>query len=200
MRYLETDFFPYEQPLINQLRSEGYFVYGIRNCEGSHFSIEKHVLVNNTGFLITDKELTTPLSYSKLCFIGEEDGGLHDEIMHVRKKINDILLKSKADYESKAKEREDAWKEVLEIQNNRMERDKYYKLSIRKDNPVILPDGHAIVFQTIYNNGNGTQEVMYFIRDPQGKIVTDSTKATFNLNARYKIMAGTIAKSHGLTA
>ena len=57
MRYYETNFRNWEQVLIDELRKEGYFVYGIRDGEGIHYTIEPRVYVNNIGFLVTDKEI-----------------------------------------------------------------------------------------------------------------------------------------------
>ena len=203
MRYYETNFYRWEQPLIDELRSRGYFVYHLRDTEDGHYQVEKRVYVNNIGFVVTDEELDLSSGFMRdyeLESRGTESPAIADEIRVISDSISDRLAKVKAEYEQKAPDREKAWKEVLKIQENRMERDRHYNLSLRKDNPVYLQDGFSIMFQTIYDNGNGTQEVMYFIRDNNGKIAVDSTKVTFNLNARYSRMAREIAKKHGLTA
>jgi hypothetical protein len=196
MKYYITNFYRWEQPLIDAIRKNGFFVYGIRDCEGVHYSIEKRVLVNNIGFLVADSELATPLSDTQLEIIGKESLSLSDKIRVIADSIKDELALSKAKYELEEAEREMAWQEAIKIQNNRMERDRHYNLSLRKDNPVKFSNGYGITFQTIYNNGNGTQRVMYFITNPEGKIVVDSTEETFNLNARYNRMAKVIAQNH----
>ncbi len=196
MKYYITNFYRWEQPLIDAIRKNGFFVYGIMDCEGVHYSIEKRVLVNNIGFLVADSELATPLSDTQLEIIGKESLSLSDKIRVIADSIKDELALSKAKYELEEAEREMAWQEAIKIQNNRMERDRHYNLSLRKDNPVKFSNGYGITFQTIYNNGNGTQRVMYFITNPEGKIVVDSTEETFNLNARYNRMAKVIAQNH----
>lgn len=198
MKYYITNFHRWEQPLIDALRKNGLFVYGIRDCEGIHFSIEKRVIVNNIGFLIADSELPTPLSDTQLEALGEECVALSDKIRVIADSIKDELALAKAKYELGEAEREKAWQEAIKTQNNRMERDRHYKLSLRKDNPVKLENGYGIRFQSIYDNGNGTQNVLFFITNPENKIVVDSTEETFNLNARYLTMARKIAANHGI--
>ncbi len=195
MNYYYTNFYRWEQPLINALRKRGYFVYGVRDCEGS-YSIEDRVIVNNVGFLVTDEKLNTPISEKKLAALGVEDIAIADKIREIAESIKEDLALEKARYNLGAKEREHKWEEAMKIQENRLERDRHYNLSLRKDNPVKLPNGYGIRFQTIYDNGNGTQRVMYFIRDPEGKIVVNSTEETFKLNARYSKMAKVIAANH----
>ena len=203
MRYYITDFFRWEQQLINKLRENGYFVYGLRDCGGIHFSIEKHVIVNNIGFLVADKELPLvngSMSDADLTKYGPESPELIDEIEAIRRQISNELEKAKAEYEAKEEAGKAIWDDLIKIQENRRERDMHYKLSLRKDNPVISADGYGLQFQTIYSKDDETQEVMYFIRDPHGKIIIDSTKEKFKLNARYKKMAKDIFMKHGITA
>ena len=203
MKYHITDFHRYEQPLIDQLRREGYHVYGVRDLEGTHYSIEKHVVVNNIGFLVSDSELPLKdgsISDTELETLGEESCDISDAIKNIADSIRSELEKAKADYDSREAAREAEWKKIMEIQDNRRERDMHYNLSLRKDNPFILPNGFAIVFQTILDKKDGTQDVMYFIRDPKDKIIIDSTIESFNHNARYKRMALCIAQKNGLVA
>ena len=197
MRYIFTDFFAWQQPLIYELRKRGYGVYGVRSGEGDYESIEESVIVNRIGFLVTDSPIKTPIQSRELSKIGNEDFLLSDEIESISGKIKGKIEKAKELWDSEEEKRQENLKKAFESQDNYRERDRYYNLSLRKDNPFILSDGSAIRFQTIFNNGDGTQEVMYFIRNPKGKIVVDSTKVSFNLNARYKRMAKVIAKSNG---
>lgn len=53
-KFLITNFFRCEQPLINQLREEGKYVYGLRDGSGNSYSIANRVIVNNIGFMITN--------------------------------------------------------------------------------------------------------------------------------------------------
>ena len=80
MKYWETDFCREEQPVIDKLREDGYFVYGLRDGEGDHYTIEPKVYVNNIGFIVTDEpimfhdEECRPHIYdTELREIGEED-------------------------------------------------------------------------------------------------------------------------------
>lgn len=57
MTYEYTDFAPSEQDKITHLRNQGLFVYHLRDQEGSNFTIERRVLVNRIGFLITDTDI-----------------------------------------------------------------------------------------------------------------------------------------------
>ncbi len=198
MKYYYTDFFCWEQGLINALRKNGYFVYGVRDCEGS-FSIEDRVIVNNVGFLVTDTKLNTPILDIELEALGEEDITITDRIKAVASSIKEELDFEKEKYDLQEKEREKKWEEVFKIQNNRMERNRHYNLSRREDNPVKLPNGYGITFQSIYNNGDGTQNVLFFITDASGKTVVRSKEETFNLNARYSRMAKVIADKHCIT-
>ena len=202
-RYYFTNFKRYEQALINELRKKGYFVYGVRSTSGIHYTIEKRVIVNNIGFLITDTELPLHKGYltdTELENLGwDESSSLYDEMKKVAEGISTKLLMAKKEWEMGEAKRNALWNEAVHYQNNRMERDRHYNLSLRKDNPVIS-NGYGVRFQTIYNNGDGTQKVMYFITDPAGKIIVDSTTENFKFNARYKNMAGKILLKHGISA
>ena len=202
-RYYFTDFKRYEQKLINELRNKGYFVYGVRSTNGIHYTIEKKVLVNNIGFLITDTELPLHKGYltdTELEKLGwDESLSLYDEMKKVSESISTELLMARREWEKGEKQRKALWDEAVHYQNNRMERDRHYNLSLRKDNPVVS-NGYGVRFQTIYNNGDGTQKVMYFITDPSGKIIVDSTTENFRFNARYKNMASKILVKHGIPA
>lgn len=57
MNYLITDFCRDDQPVINKLREDGYFVYGLRDGEGDHYTVEPKVFINNIGFVVTDKPI-----------------------------------------------------------------------------------------------------------------------------------------------
>ena len=205
MRYYETNFHIWERPLINQLIKEGYFIYGIRDGEGIHYTIEPWVIADKIGFLVTDEEIVFDsedswqhITDTQLMSLGKESPRIGDEIRVIADKISDELALSKARWEQAEAEREKAWKDALKIQDNRMERDRHYRLSLRKDNPAILSDGNKVTFQTIYNKGNGIQEVMYFIRDDKDRITTNSTTIETKFNARYATMVNQIAKKHGL--
>ena len=64
----------------------------------------------------------------------------------------------------------------------------------------MLSDGNQVMFQSIYDNGNGTQRILYFIKDTAGKIFVNSTEIDTKLNCRYSTMIKAVAKKHGLTA
>ncbi len=98
-RYYFTNFFYWEQPLINQLREEGYFVYGVRDDIGEHFRIEERVIVNNIGFLVSTKKLYTPLFDEELPALGTEDDSIADEIRMIEDSISSEITLAKAQYE-----------------------------------------------------------------------------------------------------
>ena len=202
MRFYFTDFFRWEKPLIEELKAEGYYVYSVRDTGGIHYQIEENVIVNNIGYCITDTALDLKKGYMTdeefISLQGVDCSTLADEVRLVKEKISDKLNAAKAEYDSKEAEREKAFKEALKLQDNRLERERFYKLSRRSDNPVYLPDGNRLTFQTIYNNGDGTQKVMYFICNSNGKITVDSTTVDTKLNCRYKTMIKAVAKRHGL--
>lgn len=104
-RYYFTNFCCWEQDLIDQLRKEGYFVYGVRDKSGNHFSIEKRVIVNNIGFLVSTKEFDTPISDIELSVLGTEDVHISDKIREVSESISPKLALAKAKYELKEAER-----------------------------------------------------------------------------------------------
>lgn len=57
MNYLITDFCRDDQPVINNLRAMGYFVYALRDGEREHYTVEPKVFINNIGFIVTDKPI-----------------------------------------------------------------------------------------------------------------------------------------------
>lgn len=116
MRYYFTDFYPWEQPLIDQLRKEGFFVYGVRDREGTRFSIEERVFVNNIGFLVTDKAIPTPLSDTELLTKGKEDANIKDIIQTVSEKISSELADSKAKYQKEEQKIEQFIRELRKKQ------------------------------------------------------------------------------------
>ncbi len=207
MRYYETNFQNWEQVLIDELRKEGYFVYGIRDGEGIHYTIEPRVYVNNIGFLVTDKEIVFDskepwqhITDTELVALGTEDVKIGDEIRVIADRISSEIALSKAKWDQGEADRERAFKEAIKNQDNRLERARHYNLSLRKDNPAVLSDGNQVMFQSIYDNGNGTQRILYFIKDTAGKIFVDSTEIDTKLNCRYSTMIKAVAKKHGLTA
>lgn len=92
MRYYFTDFFHWEQPLINQLRKEGKFVYSVINEEGSHYSIVHKRVANRFKFLITDEDIlkdkTILTDEEFLALNGEEDKCLSSPIKDVSAKCS----------------------------------------------------------------------------------------------------------------
>lgn len=97
MRYWETDFNRDEQPVIDELRKNGYFVYGLRDDFGDHYLVEPKVLVNRIGFLVTDEPIifhSGPSWYyglyitdEELTEIGVADEAIRDAITKTREKM-----------------------------------------------------------------------------------------------------------------
>ena len=127
-KYLITDFFRWEQPLIDQLRREGKFVYALRSADtGGGFSICHRVYVNNEGFIITDEEL--PLEKEIFGdFLNDNDfyALKWTEDFTLKETVKDIsaeIEKSKQEYEKKQKEENHKWKEF----------EPFYKLSLEME-------------------------------------------------------------------
>ena len=204
MQYMITDFFRYEQPLINQLRSEGKFVYGLRDGEGIHFTIEPKVFVNNIGFLITDTELDLGqdevLSDVDFFALG---GAENNTLKATIKDISDELTKAKADYEAGEAKREENRKRLLKYQENTRERDAHYKLWQKMKNPQEACNkadivNHMIYIQVIETLSDKEQKVKYFVRDSKGDIIIDSEEIIVKYNCRFSTILKEIAKKHSL--
>ena len=134
-----TDFYRWEQPLIDQLRAEGKFVYGLRDGAGVSFSIAPRVYVNNIGFLITDTEL--PLDqYNEMsdeeffALQGEEV----DTLKATAKNISAELAKAKANWDAGKAKREENWKKAIAYQDNTRERAAHYKLHLKNMEKLML--------------------------------------------------------------
>ena len=103
MRYYFTDFYYWEQPLIDQLRKEGKYVYSVIDTGGVHYMIVYKGWVNRYGFLITDEDILADCDDNEMDDItfdslnGIEDGSLRE----TKKDMTEILRKSKEDYESR---------------------------------------------------------------------------------------------------
>ncbi len=204
MKYQMTDFFQYEQPLINQLRKEGKYVYGMRDCGGIHWSIAPRVRVNRIGFIITDEEL----EFDEFGELFDEDflalGGT--EVFDLKKTKADItkeLEKSKAEWDAHEAEREAQMKAIFRYQNNRLERSRFYKLTEKQMHPEdyckkLGIEDYTIVVQSIESLDNDMQSVLYFIKDNANKICIDSTKIELKRNCRYSTILKAIAKKHGI--
>ncbi len=209
MRFFNTDFFNYEQVVIDEIRSRGLFVSTLVDCGGPYWKLMPKAWVNRFGFVITDvdpfegqtgsyKELTDEEFHEK--FGNEESESLMAEVKVIREDIADKIAAAKAEYDAKEPEREASIKAALAYQDNTNERAWHYKLRARKDNPFILDNGYKIVIQEIEKISDTEQEVMYFIDDPEGKIFTKTTKKKVKFNCQYKTMIKAIAAEHNLVS
>lgn len=103
MQYYFTDFYHWEQVLINKLRENGLYVYHLRDGNGTHFTIEKRVLINRIGFLVTDQELPIPsegltdVEFSELG--GVESKELREKVDAIKSECADEIAKAKELYE-----------------------------------------------------------------------------------------------------
>lgn len=96
MKYYETDFCREEQIIIDKLREKGYFVYGLRDGEGDHYTVEPRVIVDNIGFVVTDKPIKFHeegsrqyITDAELREIGEDD---YDEIPRLIEELGKYFL------------------------------------------------------------------------------------------------------------
>ena len=204
MKFQMTDFFVWEQPLIDQLRAEGKFIYGLRDGDGMGFSIAPNVVVNNIGFIITDTEL----DLGKYHEINDEEfytlkSEKSDILRNTAKDMSDILAKAKTDYDAKEPEREKAWKEALSYQDNLEERASHYKLyqinrNAKKACVKAGINNYEIYIQVIEALSDNKQRVQYFVRDAGGKIVIDSTSIETKYNRRLSNILKDIAKLNNL--
>lgn len=204
MQYQMTDFFRYEQPLIDQLRAEGKFVYGIRDGEGKHFSIASNVVVNNVGFIITDAKL----ELGKDNEISDDEffalGGVEvNTLKATEKDITAELARAKADWDAGQAKRDAEWKQLLAHQENTRERDAHYKLwKICMDpqeacNKAGIKN-HMIYVQVIETLSDKEQKVKYFVKNSKGDIIIDSTEIIVKYNCRFSTILKEIAKKHSL--
>ena len=221
-KYYITDFYRYEQPLIDQLRKEGKFVYGLRDADsGNGFSIAHRVYVNNIGFIITDEPL--PLiddlylnddDFYKLGW--EEDSTLEEIEADISKEIEE----AKAELERREKEQEKEWKEILKYQSMRLTLERKYQFAYYcrhndkkrheenygKKYAKITPyykDGREIVLQYVHidkHTKDDEQEIGYFIIDEvTEKHITESKRVTVKRNCHLKTILKAIEKAEGLT-
>ena len=89
-RFLFTDFFRHEQPLIDRIRKSGLFVYGVRDAEGDGFTIAPRVIVNRIGFLVTDHPLDLSggeMTDDELYASAVEDLKIAEKIKAIRKEL-----------------------------------------------------------------------------------------------------------------
>ena len=110
MQYYYTDFYYWEQALITKIRENGLYVYHLRDGEGIHFRIEKRVMVNRIGFLVTDQELPlhsdgiteylTDVEFSELG--GIESTHLREKVEALKLTCADEIAKAQAAYEVRA--------------------------------------------------------------------------------------------------
>ena len=218
-KYYITDFFNWEQPLIDQLRKEGKFVYAIRSADyGGGFSISHRAFVNREGFIITDEKLPNV----------DEDGFLNDTDFYKLKWTQDYTLKktekdisaeiekAKQEYEKKQKEAERRWKEYEPYYKlaKEIERKYHFGRYIRhnqidyhlanfgknwKTTPY-YEDGKEIVLQYVWidqDTPEDKQYIGYFLLQ-NNKIIVDSKSITVKRNCRVSTILKAIEKEEGL--
>ena len=218
-RYYITDFFRWEQPLIDQLRREGKFVYAMRSADtGGGFSICHRAYVNNEGFIITDEKL--PMI--------DEDGFLNDDdfyslkwtedytLKETKKDISAEIEKSKQEYEEKQKEADKEWKkyEPFYELSLKMERKYHFKDYVRhnrlahyleyygknwKTTPY-YEDGKEIILQYVRirpETPENKMQIGYFL-EQNDKMITESKLITVKRNCRISTIFKAIEKAEGL--
>ena len=197
-KYQITDFYYWEKPLIEQLEKEGKFIYMMRDTGGYYSTIEKNVVVNRIGYIITNEELPLEKYNNVLDFRDLEKLGYKEtfDLKTTEKDMTEILAKAKEEYDSKEPERQKIWNQILEEQNKRLERSRYYNLF--KDYTFVLKNGYTLIIQNIspIDEENTKQDVLFFIRNPKGKIVLDSTHETFKFNEKKFIMIRRIEEKY----
>ena len=72
MKYQYVTFTREDQPLIDKLRTEGQYVYHLRDDNGIHFTVCERVYVNNIGFVVTDTKLKLPMTDVEFEMKGEQ--------------------------------------------------------------------------------------------------------------------------------
>ena len=95
MRYYFTDFSNWEQPLINQLRREGKFVYSVIDTGGSDYEIVYKQCCNRFAFLITDEDILDGVEYLDnkefVALGGTEDECLRNSMVDVSAECAEAL-------------------------------------------------------------------------------------------------------------
>lgn len=89
-KYYETVFCRDEQIIIDKLREKGYFVYGLRDGEGDHYTVEPRVIINNIGFVVTDRPIQFHEESSRQYITDTELREIGDEESEISKKIDAI--------------------------------------------------------------------------------------------------------------
>lgn len=220
-KYYITDFYRWEQVLIDQLRKEGKYVYGLRSTDsGGGFSIAHRVYVNNIGFIITDE----PLPLINDLYLNDNDfynlGWTEDcSLKEIETDISTQLKTAEIEYRKKEKESEKAWKEILKYQSMRLPLERKYKMHRYcrhvdkkrheeihgKKWTFVTPyyeDGREIILQNVHidkNTKEDEQEIGYFIIDEKTqRIITDSKRITVKRNCRLQTIYKAIEKEEKL--
>lgn len=223
-RYCITDFFRWEQPLINQLRKEGKFVYALRDADdGNGFCIEHRVFVNRFGFMITDEAL--PLinngfheylnddDFYKLGW--EEDFSLETVQADISKELEEAKAEEKKrekEWEKQSKEFHKYEKIMLELERKykfrhycRHKDKEYYEEHWGKKWSKTTPyyeNGKEIVLQYVWidkHTKDDEQQIGYFLCDENsGRSITESRKVTVKRNCQIRTILKAIEKEEGL--
>lgn len=220
-KYYITDFYKWEQPLIDQLRKEGKYVYGLRDADsGNGFSIFHRVYVNNIGFIITDEPLPliddVYLNDNDFYKLGwEEDCSLKEVYDDISAQLESV----KAEYKKKEKQSKKEWNEIIKYQNMCIPLEQKYKMHLYcrhrnrklmeenhgKKNVFITPyyeDNKEIILQYVHidrNTKEDEQEIGYFIAEEiTGRTITESKIVTVKRNCQLRTILKAIEKQEGL--
>lgn len=211
-KYCETDFFPWDKPLMEELRREGKHIYTLIDTGGSSYQICKGGFVNRFGYMITDTEL--PLNeddylesrdFSKLKW--EHDYTLKKTVRDISAEIE----KSKQEYEAKEKEADRKWKKFEPYYNKAKTIERKYKFWLyfrhidaknypSKRTTPYYEDGKEIVLQYVWidqNTPEDKQEIGYFLLQ-NDKMITESKRITVKRNCRISIIFKAIEKAERL--
>lgn len=210
-KYCETDFYPWDKPLMEELRREGKHIYVLIDTGGSSYQICKGGFVNRFGYMITDEEL--PLNeddylenrdFSKLKW--EHDYTLKNTTRDISAEIE----KSKKEYEKNQKKVERRWKKYepyykLSLEIERKYRFRSYRRHAdpehygEKTTPY-YEDGKEIVLQYVRiepKTPENEQQIGYFLLQ-NNKMITESKLITVKRNCRISTIFKAIEKAEGL--
>lgn len=220
-KYMMTDFFRWEQPLIDQLRKEGKFVYAMRSADtGGGFSICHRAYINRDGFIITDEEL--PLEKGILGdFLNDDDfyalKWTEDyTLKEIKKDISAEIEKLKQECEKKEKEEELEWKQYAPFYKLSLEMERKYHFGryVRHSRIAYHLANYGKKWRTTPYYEDGKEIVLQYIRiEPEtpenemqigyfmlqnDKMITQSKLITVKRNCRISTILKAIEKEENL--
>ncbi|MBQ6855881.1 MAG: hypothetical protein IJO13_02120 [Lachnospiraceae bacterium] len=209
-RYHETDFYPWEKPLMEELKKEGKFIYVLIDTGGTNYQICKGGFCNRFGYMITDEKL--PLNEDDY-IDGKEfhklDWTPDYTLKRTKRDLSEEIEKSKETYERNQKEQEKKWKKYEPYYNLSLEIERKYKFQSyrRHSDPdhygkttPYYEDNKEIVLQYVRiepKTPENEQMIGYFLLQ-DNKMITESKLVTVKRNCSINAIFKAIEKQENL--